>query len=179
MAQVDVLLGILAVEVDVVQRLTKVWGARHARVPIGDIKSTRVTCIPITVTLDGIGIGWYFITLADALLSCSGLVEPRRPKTAMGLGPTGLADCWGEERLREDLSRLAIWRDPTDCVSWVCVLMRWSPLGCKRCTALSAKPASSGQTAAAVGTATIVARVASAAIANIERNCVQSFNDLV
>ncbi len=40
MTQVDVLLGILAVEVDVVRRLTKVWGARHARVPIGDIKPT-------------------------------------------------------------------------------------------------------------------------------------------
>ena len=54
MSQVDVLLGILAVEVDVVRRLTKVWGARHARVPIGDIESTRVTSVPITVTLDGI-----------------------------------------------------------------------------------------------------------------------------
>jgi len=53
-SQVDVLLGILAVEVDVVGRLAKVWGARHARVPIGDIKSTRVTNVPIVVMLDGI-----------------------------------------------------------------------------------------------------------------------------
>ncbi len=97
----------------------------------------------------------------------------------MGLGPTGMADCLGKERLREDLSRLVIWRDPTDCVSWVCVLMRWSILGYKGCTASSAKPASSGRTVAAVGTAAIVAGVVSAAIANIERNCVQSFNDLV
>ncbi len=99
----------------------------------------------------------------------------------MGLGPTGLADCWGEERLREDLSRLAIRRDPTDCVSWVRVLR----LGWERCTASSAKPAkpassAQGRTAVADrGTAAIVAGVASAGIANVERNCVQSFNDLV
>ena len=177
MSQVNVFLDILVVEVDVVRCLTKVWGARHARVPIGDIKPTQVTCIPITVTFDGIGIGLLLYTLADALLYDSGL-EPRRPKMAMGLGPTGMADWLGEERLREDLSRLAIWRDPTDCFSWVCVL-RWSTLGCKRYTASSAKPASSGRTAAAGGTAAIVAGVAPAAIANIEHNCVQSFNDLV
>ena len=76
MSQVDVLLGILAVEVDVVRRLTKVWGARHACVPIGDIKPTRVTCVPITVKFDGIGIGLLLYTLAVALLSDSGL-EPR------------------------------------------------------------------------------------------------------
>jgi hypothetical protein len=142
MAQVNVLLGILAVEVDVMRRLTKVWGACHAHVSIGDIKSTQVTCVPITITFDGIGIGLLLYTLANALLSGSGL-DPRRPKMAMGLGLTGMADCLGKERLREDLSRWVIWRDPTNCVSWVCVLMHWSTLGCKRCTALSAKPASS------------------------------------
>ncbi len=56
MAQINVLLRILSVEVDVVCRLTQVWGARHARVSVGDIKPTRVACVPISVSLHGIGV---------------------------------------------------------------------------------------------------------------------------
>ena len=184
MSQVDVLLGILAVEVDVVGRLAKVWGARHARVPIGDIKSTRVTDVPITVPLDGIRIGRLFNTLAVALLSCSVLLEPWRSTTSVGLGSTRLANCWGKGRLREGLRRWAIRWDPTDCVPGV-RLVCWSTLGWKLGTASSPKPAKPaspgrGRTAAAGrGTAAIVSGVASAGIANVERDCVQSFYDLV
>jgi hypothetical protein len=55
MTQINILLGILSVKTNLVRRLTKVRGARHARVAIGHVDSARVTRIPIGIMLDYIG----------------------------------------------------------------------------------------------------------------------------
>jgi hypothetical protein len=56
MPQINILLGILMIKADLVRRLTKVRGARHADVSIGHVEATRVTNIPFGIMLCHIGI---------------------------------------------------------------------------------------------------------------------------
>jgi hypothetical protein len=50
--QVDILLGILAHEIDAMQCLAQIGGACHAGVAIGHIKTTQLTHIPISIFLN-------------------------------------------------------------------------------------------------------------------------------
>ncbi len=54
MPQVDVLLGILAIEPNVMCRVTQVGRAQHTRVSIGDVEAARVASIPIEIAFDDI-----------------------------------------------------------------------------------------------------------------------------
>jgi hypothetical protein len=59
MAQVNILLGVLTIEVDIVRRLA-MSRASHACVPVGDIKSTRVASVPVGVMLCDVGV-WHLL----------------------------------------------------------------------------------------------------------------------
>jgi hypothetical protein len=61
MAQVNILLGVLTIEVDIVCRFA-LSGASHAYVSVWDIKSTRVASVPVGETLCDIGV-WHLLNV--------------------------------------------------------------------------------------------------------------------
>jgi hypothetical protein len=95
-SQVNVLPGVLPVEIQIMRRLAKMRGARHAGVTIGHIKPTGVTCIPIGITFDGIG-KWLLHRRLDAWCT-------RIPTVESATGRTVSSD-------HPDSSGRTVWRD--------------------------------------------------------------------
>jgi hypothetical protein len=61
MAQVNILLGVLRIEVDIVHRLA-LSVASHACVPVWDIESTRIASVPVGEILCDIGV-WHLLNV--------------------------------------------------------------------------------------------------------------------
>ena len=51
MTQIDILLSILAVKIYVMRCLTQMRRAGHAGVSIRNVKTTRIACIPVCISL--------------------------------------------------------------------------------------------------------------------------------
>jgi hypothetical protein len=51
MTQIDILLSILVVKIYIMRCLTQMRRAGHAGVPICDVKTTRIACIPVCISL--------------------------------------------------------------------------------------------------------------------------------
>jgi hypothetical protein len=81
-SQIDTLLGILMVEPDLVQCLTKVEGARHALVSVGNIETAQATHIPIGITLHHVGV-W----LSVQIFLVGGGVMGKHISTGWGVSP--------------------------------------------------------------------------------------------
>jgi hypothetical protein len=63
MAQVDVLGRIVSREVNVVRGLAEMCGARHAGVPVGYVKPTRVAYVPVCKTFHRVRKWWCALTI--------------------------------------------------------------------------------------------------------------------
>jgi hypothetical protein len=61
MAQVNILLGVLRIEDDIVHRLA-LSGASHACVPIWDIESTPIASVPVGETFCDVGV-WHLLNV--------------------------------------------------------------------------------------------------------------------
>ncbi len=85
MAQVDVLLGVLSGEIDVVGWMTEVEGACHAGVAVGDSETAGIARVPVTATLDGVRVGDFLAPLARTLLSHRASKHVTRRSDGMGL----------------------------------------------------------------------------------------------
>ena len=51
MTQIDILLSILAVKIYIMRCLTQMRRAGHAGVSIRNVKTTRIACIPVCISL--------------------------------------------------------------------------------------------------------------------------------
>jgi hypothetical protein len=153
MPQVDVLLRILAVEVDVVGGLTQVWGARHARVSVGNIETARIANVPICVSLDGVGVRRLLVIVACSIM-CRGAGECREANEPL----TGWFD-WGQDRQSVHRRWIAMRGSSS---------RRFAVVG-GYASGRKPIPSSPDRTARAIGTAAVVSSVASnPTIADIE-----------
>ncbi len=99
-AGIDVLLSVLSCEVDVVSHFA-LGLARHAGVAIGDVKTTRVACVPVCVTFDEVrvrglllwvpsnvrGAAWRGVTKHGAPSSCGrGICRRKHTAHPRGMG---------------------------------------------------------------------------------------------
>ena len=72
MPQINILLRVLAVEVDVVRCLTQMRRAGHAGVPICYVETTRIACIPVCIPLHHIRIRLLHLSL---YASCAAILR--------------------------------------------------------------------------------------------------------
>ena len=172
MAQVDVLLRILAIEVDIVRHFTEVRGAGHTRVTVGNVESTRVTHVPIGVLFHGIGVWGLLVLGPGAKLGESG--EPNGPVRSVKSTP-----CRGWRTVRWDAARGA-GRAEGIALESTC---SGSGRNCDTCWGIRITSPSEtsvrGATTSISSAASICATGTPTADTNVECNSIQSFDDAV
>ena len=199
MPEVDVLLRVLSGEVDVMRRATKVRGAQHACMIVGDIETARITSVPITVTFDRVGIRHLLGPLSRSL------VNHRRDEAAT-LWADGLSVRGGRFKLsvrRIELSarrtELASRRADGVGVRWDrrCIHLRWRAIrwyptnrsgarehvlthrGMEHGSAATTVSTAPGCAITATTAASSIPCIATPYVTYVESNRIQSVNDLM